>query len=76
MTGLVVLLELERTWGKTVLQRIGDGPNAQLEFRAFDREGRSKGVAITADELPVVVSHLEHEWHTLLGHPKHAKRKA
>lgn len=71
----VVLLELPRSWGKTVLQRLGDGRTAQLELRAFNREGRSLGgIAVQATELPQLIAELTHERNTLLGHPKHASK--
>lgn len=71
MSDPVVLLELPRSWGKTVLQRLGDGRTAQLELRAFMRDGRSTGVAIRAEELTRVIAELTHERDTLIGHPKH-----
>jgi hypothetical protein len=72
----VVLLELERDWGRTVVQRLGDGPESRIELRAFARDGSSRGgVAIRAAELPRVVETLAHERNTIFGHPKHTGKR-
>lgn len=76
----VEIWRAERSWGCLVVQRLGEGREAQIEFRAFvigkpGHPDRSVGVSIKAEELTRVIERLTHERDTLLGHPKHTGAK-